>query len=1177
MQKKQIILAMLGALAAFEQGHVWAKSVSNASFEVTGGATSSTAQSLGAGGTTGTVDAGGTLAVSGSTVAITVTGNASIINDGTITQTGTGRAIRDNTGGLTLTVTNNAGATIQTADADVIQMNEPDSNITFYNAGTLISLNASAGGSQAIDFNAITTGSNTLINTATGLIQANEADAVRPGVNGYVYNDGTIRSTNNPGSTDSSDGIDLQSNSGVTIVNATTGTASTAGTGLIEGARHGITGGNTDVTTDGTFTLSVTNNQGGTIQGDNGSGINIDGFNGKEVVTIVNNGTITGNGVTADGDGVDVDGLVNLTNTGTIKSLHAYDDTSEGVTVGGGTIVNSGTIEGSNPATNADGTANTGTGRGITLAGLDKDPTTGDAIPVQGIYGDTTIVNSGLIKGDSDSGIAVTGAATSYSLTITNLAGGVIEGGGTTAAAIITGAQNATVIDYGTITADSSGRAVDLGSGNSSLQILGGTAVVNGSISGGTGTSTLTIIPGAGNSFTYHDSISNFASVSIGAGTVTLYGASTYVGATTLMGGTLVLGNSSAIGSGQLNTAGSGAAVVYLNGVALANTVSLGGDTTLEVDGTDTAAQNGAIGQSGGSYGIDKTGTGTLVLNGANTYTGTTTVQAGTLQLGSSAASTASLTGDVDVESGATLSGYGTIDGNVDNQGTVSAASGGGSLSITGNYTQSADATLRVGVGSNAVATGSLTTDSGYGHLVVGGSATLAAGSSVALVNTGTYGFAAGQRFVVIDASASGTNYNETTLDYSAPGYSGLLFGTNVTVDGRSDLVVSLAGQPASSLATTSNANASLAGLAKYTGISAELLNLYNAATALSLGSSAAATKAGVQLSPAAQMSLGRAAAAPTLDALNIVSGHADSLRLAQGGSATGIATGDAPPAWGVWGQAFGGHAGQGEMDGVDGYSANYGGLLLGVDRSITDNWRAGGVFSYSNTAVNNTDNSAGDSTRVNAYGLIGYASYSGSPWYVNLAAGAVLQRYDSTRLVDFTGFSGEANGQFNGQQYVASAEFGYPLAVGGGITLTPLASLSYSYLHQGSYTESGGNGAALSVDSAHTTSVRSNAGLKLEKGFTSRYGDIVPYLQAQWTHEYDHSRLVTGASFAADPTGASAFTTVGATPIADFADIQLGVTLLRANNLSLTARYEVQAGSHFVSQTGSLKLRQMF
>ena len=111
-------------------------------------------------------------------------------------------------------------------------------------------------------------------------------------------------------------------------------------------------------------------------------------FNGNELVTVNNSGTIIGNGVTRtrDGDGVDVDGLVDLTNTGTITSVHAFDDTSEGVTVGGGTIVNAGTISGFNSATNADGGANTGLGRGITLAGLDKDPTTDAPIPTEGIY-----------------------------------------------------------------------------------------------------------------------------------------------------------------------------------------------------------------------------------------------------------------------------------------------------------------------------------------------------------------------------------------------------------------------------------------------------------------------------------------------------------------------------------------------------------------------------------------------------------------------------------------------------------------------------------------------------------------------------------------------------------------------------------------------------------------------
>ena len=110
---------------------------------------------------------------------------------------------------------------------------------------------------------------------------------MRPGVNGVVFNAGTIKSTTTTGS--SSDGVDAQNNSGVQITNDTGG--------LIEGGRHGITGGAVDATVS--FTMSVTNNAGATIQGDNGSGINIDGFNANEVLTVVNHGTITGNGTTS--------------------------------------------------------------------------------------------------------------------------------------------------------------------------------------------------------------------------------------------------------------------------------------------------------------------------------------------------------------------------------------------------------------------------------------------------------------------------------------------------------------------------------------------------------------------------------------------------------------------------------------------------------------------------------------------------------------------------------------------------------------------------------------------------------------------------------------------------------------------------------------------------------------
>jgi hypothetical protein len=170
------------------------------------------------------------------------------------------------------------------------------------------------------------------------------------------------------------------------------------------------------------FTTSVTNNAGGIIQGDNGSGINLDGFNAHQLATIVNAGTIVGNGVTGDGDGVDVDGLANITNSGIIRSRNAFSPAasglafSEGITVGGGNITNSGTIEGLVAAGNANAV-----GRGITLAG--NDITSGSQAGTrEAIYGNAVIVNlaGGLIRGQSDSAIVVEGPASGFTVSITN-------------------------------------------------------------------------------------------------------------------------------------------------------------------------------------------------------------------------------------------------------------------------------------------------------------------------------------------------------------------------------------------------------------------------------------------------------------------------------------------------------------------------------------------------------------------------------------------------------------------------------------------------------------------------------------------------------------------------------------------------------------------------------------
>ena len=506
---------------------------SAASFNLT--ADSTAVQTLGSG-ETGTLAINKKLTVGGKVVGVNVTGNnATINNNGEMKQTGTGRMVFVDAAVTGLTINNgsvsNATALMQTADADVIQITKLGTSVILNNYGSMISINPSAGGSQAVDFSSITTGSNIINNFTGGLMQANLADAVRPGANGVVFNAGTIRSVAASGS--ASDGIDGQSNSGIVITNSATG--------LVDGGRHGITGGAKDAAT--VFTFVVTNEAGGTIRGNNGSGLNLDGFNALQTVTVTNRGMIIGNGVTGDGDGIDVDGVLNLTNSGTIRSVNAFSPAvsgvafSEGLTVGGGRITNSGLIEGLVATGN-----NNAVGRGITLSGNDiAGSLTGQR---EGIYANAEVTNlaGGVIRGGSDSAIVAVGAASSYRVTITNNAGASLIGGGANTAAIVTGADQTSIINAGTINGASSGKAIALGSASNSVVINGGSASVIGSINGGSsGTNTLQVNPGAGNSFAYDGAISNFNKVEVTSGSVNLSGVSTYTGTTQLSGGTLTL------------------------------------------------------------------------------------------------------------------------------------------------------------------------------------------------------------------------------------------------------------------------------------------------------------------------------------------------------------------------------------------------------------------------------------------------------------------------------------------------------------------------------------------------------------------------------------------------------------------------------------------------------------
>lgn len=142
-----------------------------------------------------------------------------------------------------------------------------------------------------------------------------------------------------------------------------------------------------------------------------------------------------------------------------------------------------------------------------------------------------------------------------------------------------------------------------------------------------------------------------------GGGTLVLSGSNTFSGGLNSGAGILALGNNNAAGAGPITLYGGAIRsngiprtignAIYLSGdvgitgmldITFTGQVTLTGTRSLDVTNTALSTFSGPIGESGGSFKLGKTGPGTLVLSGANTFSGGFTMNAGTLAIGNNSA-----------------------------------------------------------------------------------------------------------------------------------------------------------------------------------------------------------------------------------------------------------------------------------------------------------------------------------------------------------------------------------------------------------------------------------------------------------------------------------------------------------------------------------------------------------
>lgn len=230
----------------------------------------------------------------------------------------------------------------------------------------------------------------------------------------------------------------------------------------------------------------------------------------------------------------------------------------------------------------------------------------------------------------------------------------------------------------------------------------------------------------------------NLTAWDIQAGTVVFANTTGYGSdrGTTLNGGTLRLtglssnlindSQSFTINSGTFDLNGRSEAVAAIGGNGGTITNGSGTSATLYVgggpNGSSSASYDGVIQNGNGTLKLTKEGAGTQTLNGANTYTGTTTIKAGAIALG--------LNGTVsnDLVLGASTPTVGSLD--------VTAKSSFSQANVSGN------GTLNIGAGKTVTVTGTLAPGFSPGTVNVTGNLALAASTSTTMEIGGSGGVA---------------------------------------------------------------------------------------------------------------------------------------------------------------------------------------------------------------------------------------------------------------------------------------------------------------------------------------------------------------------------------------------------------------------------------------------------
>nr|WP_180883009.1 autotransporter serine protease [Mesorhizobium loti] len=539
-----------------------------------------------------------------------------------------------------------------------------------------------------------------------------------------------------------------------------------------------------------------------------------------------------------------------------------------------------------------------------------------------------------------------------------------------------------------------------------------------------------------------------------------------------------------------------------------------------------------------GYGGLVKAGDGALILTGNSSYLGDTRIAGGVLAVDGA------ITSDTFIGPEGMLSGGGTVHGDVQNDGAVYGGFGsqGGTLTIDGNYTQSANAGLMVMVGA----------PQGTSRVDVTGGATVS-GWVDALVPMG--GYQGDARYTVLTALGGISGRFEDDCGCYA------FLDLKLSYDPTAVHLNVARNNVAFADRAASRNGAAVAGAIEALGIGQPFYDLavtLNGEDAASLFGQLPGEVHGSTVTGLIENSqlIGTQMNDRLRSAFETVGAQPLPL-LAYGEDAKDITTASLKAAErsGAWGSAFGSW-GSTDSDGNAGrLSRSTGGFVTGIDGLVGNgDWRLGFLAGYSHSSFKVDDRRSSASAENYHLGI-----YGGTQWNaLSLRSGLAYtwSQIDSGRQLAFYDLGGSESGSHRAGTTQVFGELGYGIKAGN-LAFEPFANLAYVNVRTSGFTEQGG-AAALTVYSGSNDVTFTTLGLRASTDFELGSAKATARGMIGWRHAYGDVIPTIRQTL----SGSNAFQVAGAPIARDAAVIEAGLDFAVTPAATLGVSYQGQIGT---------------